>query len=142
MATKSIDDIEDRLNNLFNKAPSLPYDIKNLIVDYGPYLVLVGGILSILSSGLLNFFTLGFFPKLLEIPLYNYYLQIIFNLIASTILVLAFKLLLKRHRRGWLMLFYISLLEIFMLIFTANLSGVLLCFLSFYLLFQVREKYS
>jgi hypothetical protein len=141
MVTKSLPDIEDRLNNLFKKAPSLPHEIKNLMVQYGPYLILLGGVLGILASGWLNFFIIGFTPKLLEVSLINYYLQIILNIIASVILLFAFKPLLEKKQQGWRMLFYLNLLEVVILIFTVNLSGLLISLLGFYLLFQVREKY-
>ena len=142
MAARSFSDLETKLDGFFHLAPPLPADIKDLIVNYGPYLALVGGILGILSSGILNFFIVGWAPKMYEFSLYNYYLQVVFNLIAAVILLLAFKPLQNKKLRGWRMLFYLTLLEVILLIFTINVAGLIFCFLSLYLLFQVKDKYS
>lgn len=144
MAEKTLVDLETRLDNLFKKAPSLPAEIIGLIVDYGPYLALISGALglfSILSAG----FRLGVFfgpLGLVGLSLVNYYLQIILNIIASVILILSFKPLKEKKYRGWQMLFYLTLIYAVFAIFLFNLGGLVGVILSFYILFQIRGKYS
>jgi len=137
----SLSDLEIKLAGFFRLFPSLPSSIKDLIVDWGPYFVLMAGILIILSSGILNFFIVAWAPKTYEFSIYNYYLQIVFNLIAATILLLAFKPLQNKKLGGWRMLFYLALLETVLFIFFINLSGLILCLLSFCLLFQLKDRY-
>jgi hypothetical protein len=142
MSKSSLSDLETKLVSFFRLVPSLPSNTKNLIVDYGPYFVLIAGILAILSSGILNLFIVGWAPKTYEFSIYNYYLQIIFDLIAAAVLVLSFKPLQKKQFRGWRILFYLMLLEVVLFIFTINVFGLALCLLTFYLLFQVKERYN
>jgi len=141
MASDSLSNLETKLDGFFHLAPPLPTDIKDLIVNYGPHLALVGGVLGILSSGILNYFIVGWTPKMLEFSIFNYYLQIIFNIIASVILLLSFKPLFNRQYHGWQMIFYLALLEVLLFIVALNIAGLFLLIIMFYLLFQVREKY-
>lgn len=140
MAKKTLSDLEERLENLFKKVPSLPSEIIGLIVDYGPYLALISGILGILSILRFGIFFVPF--GLIGLSLVNYYLQIILNIIASIILILSFKPLKEKKYRGWQMLFYLTLIYTVFAIFFFNLGGLVGVILSFYILFQIREKYS
>lgn len=141
MAEKTtLADLEKKLDNLFKKAPSLPVEIISLIIDFGPYLALIGGILGLLSILRFGIFFVPF--GLVGLPLVNYYLQIIFSIIASIILIISFKPLREKKYRGWQMLFYLTLIYAVFAIFLFNLAGLVGVILSFYILFQIRGKYS
>jgi len=141
MTNFSSQEIEAKLGNFFRLAPSLPKTLKSSIVKYTPYLILITGILAILSSGILNFFIPAWAPKMDKFSLFNYYLQIVFNLIAATIIFLSFKPLANRQYHGWQMIFYLGLLEVFLSLVTLNIAGLFILTSLFYLLFQIREYY-
>ncbi len=143
MVPKSLSDFETRLEGMFARLPSLPSDIIQLILLYGPYLVLIGGVLSIAGSGILRIFTgapLSFDVNGLNT--YNYYLLVLLNIIYGVVLVSAFKPLMDRRMRGWRTLFYISLLYAAFSILSLDLLGLIGPLLSFYVLFQIKSRYS
>lgn len=141
MAGNSLVDLEKKMSVFFSRFPSLPSKTKKLFVNRGPVVVFVCGLLIIFLSGLINIFFLGGPPKNYQFSSYNFYLQTIFNLIAGTILILSFKPLKQKKLSGWQMVFYLTLLETVLSIFIINLVGLIICFLSFYFLFQVRENF-
>lgn len=143
MAKKTLSDLEKRLGQIFKNAPNLPSDIKDLIVDYGPYLALIGGIMGLLSGFVFKLYTGVFSPTyaLTGLFLWNYYLQTILNLVASVIMIVSFKPLKEKEYRGWQMLFYLTLIYAVFAIFSLSLAGLVGVILSFYLLFQIRGKY-
>lgn len=142
MSTTSISDLENRLGNFFSRVPSLPSDIKQLIVDYGPYLVLIGGILTIVSfSGILNLFLVGS-PLLGGMFLYNYYLWMLYSIISGIVQIVAFKPLRSKKLSGWRMLFYLTLIYSALSVLSLQLLSLLGPLIAFYILFQIKSNYS
>ncbi len=146
MSSPSLSTIESRLESLFARLPSLPIDVKELIVKYGPYIVLVGGIVTLattVSAFLQGLTSVSLAPML---PL-NAYLSLLFNLVIGIALLLSFKPLRSQHIKGWRTLLSVNLLYIvftlisfllFPLFFVFGFAGPLI---SLYLLFQVKSYY-
>jgi hypothetical protein len=128
MSTISLNDLESRLEGMFSRIPNLPADIKDIIVEYGPYLILAAGALFILTSGIINLYTFGLIPRgLLGIALPTYYLTIVFSIIMGIILITSFAPLKRKQRRGWQTLFYFTL--IYAMISLLTLRIFISCFL-------------
>jgi len=48
--TKMLTDVENKLNEIFGKkAPKMPESVVDFLVKYGPYLIIVGLILTVLT---------------------------------------------------------------------------------------------
>jgi hypothetical protein len=142
----------DKLDSLLagplkDKTPPLPEDFKEKIVIFTPLFLILESILALTS--ILTFFGLGV-PFLT--PYYGYSLRVqggIFYLLALGVLVftrilrlVAVKPLVKKDKRGW-RLVYISVLTNGVYDFLIrDFSGLLIiALLSFYLLFQIEDRY-
>lgn len=144
MAKQSLSTIEYKLETFFAKLPQFPTDVKDLIVKYGPYVVLVGGVVTLLST-LQSFFSGLRSP---DIFVFNNYLFLVFNAVVGLALIASFKPLLNRQMRGWRTLFYINILDIVILVISFVLFPAFYIFgfaaplIAFFLLFQVKSHYS
>lgn len=148
MDLSGFDKLDDLMAGLLkDKAPSLPEDFKEKIVTFAPLFLILESILALTS--ILTLFGLGA-PFLT--PYYGYSLKVqggIFYLLALGVLVftrilrlVAVKPLMKKDKRGW-RLVYISVLTNAVYDFLIrDFSGLLIiALLSFYLLFQVEDRY-
>lgn len=157
MTTKNTDfksalgQLEDTLNLYFvKKAPfSLPENIKELIVTFGPYLVILGIILGIPSilmvlglGALVSPFTAFMGPSYMVSYGINYVVSMIVFGVVLVLEALAVPLLFKRQRKGWLYLFYSSLVGLVSGLLSGGIVGTLVgAVIGWYVLFQVREYY-
>lgn len=143
--TQSFDAIETKLESLFKKLPSLPTDVKDLIVKYGPYVVLVGGAITLLSTA--SAFLSGGFGALSGRLVLNNYLYLVFNVVVGLILIRAYKPLMARQLTGWRVLFYAMLLYLAITAISFILFPAFYLFafagplISIYLLFEVKSYY-
>ncbi len=133
----------------FQKAPHLPQNARQTLVDVAPWLALAGGILGlvgIFSTGAftsllftLSFFRLGIFPLLFTIGL-------LLALVSAVLDLLAYQPLVQHKKAGWNLLFYGMILSVVSLLLHVisgygvfgQLVGVLV---GFWLLFEVRDAY-
>ena len=128
---------------LVKKAPSLPKQIKELLVNYGPYLIIVSLLfaipsilalfgLSALSVPFSSFGRLGF----------NYTLSTIVLLITLVLQVIALPGLLKKKASAWRLMYYAVLVSAVHSLLLFNLGGLIIgTLLSFYILFQIKSYY-
>lgn len=159
--------LEENLHQLFaDKAPPLPRKAKQLLVQYAPWLALLGGVLSmwavwnmwhwahiantyinyanqidsVYGGGNLDSTRLGF----------GIWLSMIVLAVQAVLLLLAFPGLRDRQKSGWNLVYYslwVSVAFSIIVAFTSYASfGTLLwsligAALGFYLLFQVRSRY-
>ncbi|MCM8788147.1 MAG: hypothetical protein NC935_08935 [Candidatus Omnitrophica bacterium] len=146
-----LNQLEDKLKiYLVNKAPFfLPENVKELIVDFGPYLVILLIILK--APTLLAVFGLGvlvspFAPFLGSLYMVSYGIRYIISMVVfGAVLVLealAVPGFFKRQRKAWLYLFYSSLFWVV----SGFLNGAVIetlvgAVIGWYVLFQVREYY-
>lgn len=167
MAKSGIDSIEESLNDVFGKkAPQLPEGGRNFLVQYGPYFVLVGGILSLFGAwGLWN--SARQVNQLVDwanelsrtyggqtVPTTHFtvwvWMAMAVLLVEAALYILAFSPLKARDKKGWNYLFYAALLSIgysVVLLFVDGygvggfLGGLIGAAIGFWILFQVRPKY-
>lgn len=126
---------------LVRKAPSLPSPAKEVIVKFGPWVLaiaLIPWVLSVLSMLALSPFAyLGGVQSGFDTLLF-----VIFNIVLIVMTVIALPGLFKQLRKGWTMMFYVSLVEM-----VYNLAGrhfvelILGALISLYFLFQVKNYY-
>jgi hypothetical protein len=137
---------EKTLESYFvGKAPALPQGIKDFLVKYGPYLVIVSVLFGI--QGLLALYRLNSAVSSLYYAVgytmgTQYYLGLAFSAVALVLEGLAIKGLLARTKQGWNMLFYATLVNGVYMLVSMNLVGLVLGMLiSLYVLFQIKSAY-
>lgn len=143
-----IDKIDFYCNTyLVQKAPyTLPDNVKEIIVKYGPYASLI-----VLIFSLHTLFTLlglnavlspfaGYINHSFSYTIYNW-----FSVITMVISAIALPGLFKRSLKSWRLMFYVSLLQLVPAILTLNLSSLIVSLItitiSFYFLFQIKSYY-
>jgi hypothetical protein len=137
--------LETTLAENFKKAPALPPNVKEAIVQYGPWITLIllvlsiGPILALLGVGAL----LG---PIAMMGGYHfgvmYYLAIAFLVVGLVLEALAIPKLMKRQKSGWDLMFYSSLLNVVYSVLNFNIVGLIVgTLVGWYFLFQIREYY-
>lgn len=133
---KYLTQIEDTLDLYFGKkAPPMPENIKELIVKYSPYLIILAIVLTFPS--LLLAFGLRSFGAV-----YNFSLWGLLGLTALVIQAIAIPGLLKRTKESWMLMFYASLISLISSLLSFNLGSLIIGgIFSFYILFQIKSYY-
>jgi hypothetical protein len=138
--------LEEQLEPVFlNKFPAFPENVKEGLAQYGPYIMLVLAILGLL--GLLTAFGLGTAAIGIGAVAYgsgfNFYVGILFSAVILVMYLMAFTPLKARKRAGWNLIYYALLLSIASSLLQLNILGAIIgAVIGFWILFQVREKYS
>ena len=141
-----ISGLETALEDVFvKKLPSLPKSLKEAIVQYGPWLVLICLVLSLPS--ILALFGLG----AISMPFsyfggmrygYNFSLNFVLTTIITILGIIALPGLFKRKKQSWNLLFYSSLLSLIQNFLHFNLGALVVgTSLSWYVLFQIKSYY-
>ena len=137
--------LENELEPIFlGKFPPFPDNVKELLVQYGPYLILIGAVLGLL--GLLAAFGIGTAAIGIGMASYggrfSFYVGIVLAIVMMIMYLMAFSPLRARKRAGWNLMYYALLLSLVsnllqMAILAVIIGGVL----GFWVLFQIRDKY-
>lgn len=139
-------DLEKKLNGIFGeKAPKLPESVVNFLVNYGPYLVILGIIIG--AGSLLT--SLGLMAVIMPLARMEYYgyhygfaFWNLFSLAAMVLEAIAIPGLFKKTKQSWNLMFYASLAYILFSLFSSNLiSAAIGAIVSWYFLFQIRKSY-
>lgn len=147
---KQITDIMSKLDLFFTeylgkKAPAIPENIKEAIVKYGPYLVILGLILSI--GPIIALF--GIAAVFTPIAAYGgvhygftYYLATLILLISLVIEAIAIPGLLARKKSAWNLMYIAALVSALYSIVNLNIFSLIIgTGISMYVLFQIRSYY-
>lgn len=149
---------------LVYKAPfHLPVKAKDWIVQYGPWIALVGGIIAALvvvpatltvlgAAGYssMMYGAYGYYAPTVAAAIPVLYLSLAVFAVQLIVMFIAIPMLLKRQRKGWLLLFYSDLVSlVYTLVnsftygfnFGTLLGGLIGAVIGFYLLFQIRSYY-
>lgn len=146
---------------LVYKAPfQLPEKAKEWIVQYGPWVALIGGILAALfiipaTFAALSFtgYTsamLGVYGAGVAAAAPVLYLALAVLAVQLILLFVSIPMLLKRQRKGWLLVFYADLISLaYTLVnsftygfsFGTLLGGLIGAVIGFYIIFQIRSYY-
>lgn len=141
-----INKLQDFLDLYFGKkAPQLPENIKEALVKYSPYLVIVAIVLAVpgllialgISTLAVPFAAMGAFRYGPSFTLAGLVL-----LISLVLEAVALPGLFKRAKSAWNLMFYSSLINAVYQLVTFNLGGLIIgTLISFYILFQIRSYY-
>lgn len=159
--------IETKLADVYKGAPALPKKAKDTIVEYLPYLVLLGGLLQLWAayvlwryvdrfgevSDYLNSVSRYFANT--EVGLTSgertvIYVGLATLAISAVLLLVSFSPLKQKARKGWELLFLVSLVQLvygFIAIFMHGqgfgsfIVNVIAAAIGFYFLFQIRDHY-
>lgn len=137
--------LENELEPIFlGKFPPFPENVKEFLVKYGPYVMLVGAIFTLF--GLLAAFGIGTAALGVGMIAYgggfNMYVGLLIATVIMVMYLMAFSPLRARKRAGWNLLYYALILSLIsnllqLALFAFIIGGVL----GFWVLFQIREKY-
>lgn len=141
--------LDTTLESVFvTKAPALPDDIQDVIVRYGPYLVIIGvllGAASIVSMTGLRSLSMQYVGSHEYMRMYEQ-ISPLFTLSYALALVfqgLAIPGLLKKTKQGWTYLWYGTLVSIVSNLIQVNVAGLVIgALLGLYVLYQVKKHYS
>lgn len=138
------------------KAPfQIPKNITDWIVQYGPWITLVIGLLFL--PALLAVFTIGSVMggyMMMGYSTYTplYWVSMAALLVQVAIMFLSIPMLLKRQRNGWMLLFYADLISVVYGVISSVsygyfalgslLSTAIGAVIGFYILFQIRSYYT
>ena len=136
---------ENELEPIFlGKFPPFPEEVKEFLVKYGPYVMLVGAIFTLF--GLLTAFGIGTAALGVGMIAYgsgfNMYVGLLVATVIMVMYLMAFSPLRARKRAGWNLLYYALILSLIsnllqLALFAFIVGGVI----GFWVLFQIREKY-
>ncbi|OGK31005.1 hypothetical protein A3A93_06345 [Candidatus Roizmanbacteria bacterium RIFCSPLOWO2_01_FULL_38_12] len=137
--------LENTLKKYFvDKAPfQIPDDIKEIIVKFGPWVILV---LMILSLPVI-FAALGLTAVLSPFAMMSgyqgmWFVPMILNVIVIVLELIALPGLFKRTITGWRYAYYATLVSIVASLASYQILGAIISgLIGFYVLFQVKEKY-
>lgn len=155
--------LENTLNNwLGSKAPvQLPATVKQTLVKYIPYLALLGALLTALAVlGLVQalFFTTNAVWYGVSLQVNNggvgtamvvLWLSLLVVAVEAALYAMAFMPLKARRKKGWNMLYWVTLLGAAYALLSLLLDGrvgsflfsLLSCVVGLYILFQIRDSY-
>lgn len=160
-------ELENKLAELYKGAPALPKKAKDVIVEYLPYVVLVLGVLQIVAafalwrladaaerfSDFANSLSAYYGGPAVGLSAFDktvIYVGVVLLAVEAVLMLMAFSPLQKRARRGWDLLFLVSLLQIayaVVLIFVDGrgvgsfIMSLIGAAIGFYFLFQIRDYY-
>jgi hypothetical protein len=142
----ALSSLEKTLSTYFHdKAPKMPQDIQELIVQYGPWLMLVMLILSVPSIfGILGFGAMiSPYSSLAFKTAGPIYLVIwALSIVILALDALALPGLFKREMRSWRFIFYSTLIAAVQDIISLNILGLIIgSAIGFYILFQIKHNY-
>jgi hypothetical protein len=132
--------LEAELQPIFTKQlPAFPENIKDLFVKIAPFLAIIGVVFGVLGVGLSALFS----PLMWFAGSIGYGLGMIFLLIMVALEGLAIPGLFAQKKDGWKYMYYAQFVNvIYSLCMGHWLSGLIGAFIGFWILFQIKEKYS
>jgi hypothetical protein len=141
--------LEKELEPIFlDKFPAFPDEVKEFLVKFGPYLLLVGALLGIFA--LIAAYGVVGGREIYGIGLTAYggagiqlWLGMAITLGVMVLYLLAFKPLRERKKQGWNLLYYALLLNLLSSLIQVKVFAVIFgAVIGFWVLFQIRDKYS
>lgn len=142
----SLNNLEKTLSTYFvDKAPKMPQDIQNIIVQFGPWVMLIVVIVSI--PGILGFLGFGAMVAPFSSLAYKtagptYAVIWALSIIVLALNALALPGLFKKELRSWRLIFYSILVSAVQDIVSMNILGLIIgSVISLYILFQIKHNY-
>ncbi|MCE7065736.1 hypothetical protein [Dyadobacter sp. CY326] len=137
--------LEKELEPIFlQKFPPFSDTVKEFLVQYGPYIILVLsiiGIFGLLTALGIGGAALGLGAVSVGIG-FNFYLSIALGIVTLIMYLMAFSPLKARKRSGWNLLYYALLVGLVSNLIQLSILGAIISgVIGFWVLFQIREKY-
>jgi len=157
--------IEKKLEDLFKDLPHFPVSTKEMLANWLKYLVLIGGVFQLLAAwglytwgrdidkiaNVVNSYSsaFGVASSVQKLSIF-YWISLIILLVDAVILLMAYKGVAAKQKDGWNLVFLSSLLNLVYGLFTlfndrggvsSLISALIGSFVSFYLLFEVRDMF-
>ena len=134
---------------LGQKAPTLPDNIKDIVVSFAPYLAILGivislpSILAVLGVGaFLTPFSAFMGTSYMLSYGFGYYVGIVGLIISAVLEALAIQGLFKRSMGAWRLMYYSALVSFVVSILQGGFVGAIIGgLIGMYILFQVKPKY-
>ena len=132
--------LEAELEPIFTKQlPAFPENIKDLFVKIAPFLAIISVVFGVFRVGLTAIFS----PFAWFAESFIYGIGVIFLLIMVVLKGLAIPELFAQKKKGWTLMYYARLVSIIhSLCMGSWISGIIGAFIGFWILFQIKEKYS
>ncbi len=144
----SLSQLENLLDDyLGKKAPKLPENIKDVIVNFAPWLIVLGilmaipAFLAVIGMGALFGSSLFLAGAGVAALAPTYYLSLVILAISVVIEIIALPHLFAKRKQGWRLLFFASLVSAVYQIFSISIGGIIGVVIGLYILFQVKDKY-
>jgi len=137
--------VETELAKVHTSLPHLPSEWKDLLTKALPWLVLIGGILSVISVlWFLQVFSTPFARMYVGYGMWSMYmiLSLISSIITAGLAFLAFPRLQKFEKLGWTYIFGASLLSGIIGVLMFSVGSIIGTCIGLYLLFEVRNNYT
>jgi len=144
MVVSSQKDFIQTVENIFKGAPSLPANIKEVLVKIAPWLALVFGILGVIAG----LGAVGISPVAAIGGIRNSALVLVtgvLTIVSSIMMLLAFPKLRALKVRGWELLFWSEAVNLVASVLSLSVSSIIGALIgaaiAFYLLFQIKSYY-
>jgi hypothetical protein len=141
-------DLIGSIEKFFEKAPALPKNAKDLIVQFTPWIAIIFGILGVLGAlgglGLLTVFSpLAIFGGVEGVKsMGTGFISALFWLGSSVIMIMAYSGLKANKMGGWKMLFWSEIVNVAGSVISLNIiGGAISALIGLYLLFQIKSYY-
>ncbi len=141
-------ELENKLLDVSKKLPQLPNSVSELLVKYGPYLMIVSLVIWVISM-LTTFGLVTMISPIARVGWsygYRYGVRFllhgIISLISIVLMAMAIPGLLKRSKKAWNLMFYSSLVTVVSYLININLGSLIVgTAINWYFLFQIRKFY-
>ena len=148
MKPNSAKGLVESLEKLFEKAPVLPKNAKDMIVQFAPWIALIFGILGVLGAlgglGLLTVFSpVALLGGVQGVSSYGTgFVSALIWLGSSVMMLLAYPGLKANKIGGWNLMFWSEIVSVVGSVISLNIVGAAIsALIGLYLLFQVKSYY-
>jgi hypothetical protein len=132
--------LEKELEPIFTKQlPAFPDNVKDLFVKIAPFLAIIGVVFGVLGVGVGALFS----PFAWFSGSFIYGIGMIFLIVMIVLEGLAIPGLFAVKKEGWRYMYYAQFVSVVYSLCMGNwFSAILSAFIGFWILFQIKEKYS
>lgn len=141
---KRFEQIEEIVGTVHKAFPHLPKSVRRFLTEIVPYvtflIALAIGFAAILPifSGTMDFV----FGEESQIFKLNHYLLQAVLLLCSVVLIISFKPLSLWMKKGWLNLFYVSLIQLLLTLMFFNVYTFAAQIIAWYVIFEIKSEYT
>ena len=138
---KSKNDVIDMMDGWFKKAPALPANVRQTLVNIAPWIALIFGVLGIIAGlGVIGVSPVAMFGGVGNSTMLL--VSGVLTIIASAMMLMAYPKIKALQMSGWTLLFWSTAVSVVgSLVAGSVLSAVIWGVIEFYILFQIKSYY-